>query len=268
MDVMEKDGTTWIASRVLSHTFEEAGDSWGFGSLVKKSSSLKSMLRRNDDCLIIRCELTVLGEPQSEDVVGGAMASPEPNMHRQLGCLLEGGKGADVAFDVDGRLFRAHRCVLAALSPVFEAELFGPMKEKDVEMAEPIKVDDMEPSIFEELLHFMYTHSISSSSSDFDEDAGGVMPRLLVAADRYGLARLRFMCEVKLCRGIDAQTVADTLALAEQHHCARLKDACLRFIASRDANVLGVVMKTDGFKHLVASCPSVAVDILDKIAHG
>ena len=50
------------------------------------------------------------------------------------------------------------------------------------------------------------------------------------------------MCEVSLCQGIDAQTVATTLALAEQHHFARLKGACLRFIASRD--VLAVVMKT------------------------
>ena len=89
------------------------------------------------------------------------------------------------------------------------------------------------------------------------------MQHLLVAADRYGLDRLRLMCEASLCHGIDAQTVATTLALADQHHFARLKVACLRFIASRD--VLAVAMKTEGFKHLVASCPLIAVEILDKI---
>ena len=54
------------------------------------------------------------------------------------------------------------------------------------------------------------------------------MQHLLVAADRYGLDRLRLMCEGKLCRGIDARTVATTLALAEQHRCAHLKDAFFR----------------------------------------
>ena len=93
-----------------------------------------------------------------------------------------------------------------------------------------------------------------------------VMQHLLVAADRYGLDRLRLMCEVELCRGIDARTVATTLALAEQHRCARLKDACLAYVASRD--VLGAVMKTDGFKHLAASCPLVLVEILDAIVKG
>jgi speckle-type POZ protein len=91
------------------------------------------------------------------------------------------------------------------------------------------------------------------------------MPHLLVAADRYGLDRLKAICEDKLCHAIDVETVATTLTLAEQHHCAQLKDGCLRFIiASRD--VLGAVMKTDGFKHLFASSPLVMKEILDKMA--
>jgi speckle-type POZ protein len=72
------------------------------------------------------------------------------------------------------------------------------------------------------------------------------------------------MCEAKLFQGVDVQTVATTLALAEQHHCVQLKNACLGFIASPD--VLGAVIKTDGYKHLAASCPLVVQEILDRIA--
>ena len=97
-------------------------------------------------------------------------------------------------------------------------------------------------------------------------DKNAMTQHLLVAADRYALDRLRLMCEAKLCRGIDARTVATTLALAEQHRCAHLKDACLTYVASR--HVLGAVMKTDGFKHLAVSCPLVLVEILDKIVKG
>jgi speckle-type POZ protein len=75
------------------------------------------------------------------------------------------------------------------------------------------------------------------------------MQHLLVAADRYGVDRLKLMCEEELCRGVDMQSVACTLAIAEQHQCVRLKDKCVRFIVS--PGVLGAIMKTDGFK---ASC--------------
>jgi speckle-type POZ protein len=133
------------------------------------------------------------------------------------------------------------------------------MKEK---AARHIKVDDVEPSTFEALLHFVYTDALPD-----DCGADGNVPplqHLLVAADRYGLGRLRLMCEAKMCSSIDAETGATTLALAEQHHCVELKNACIRFISSR--GVLGAVMKSEGFDHLAASCPFVLLDILDKLA--
>jgi speckle-type POZ protein len=170
--------------------------------------------------------------------------------------MLKSGEGADVTFSVGGQLFPAHRCILAARSMVFKAELFGAMKEKD---AQRIEIDDMEPAVFEALLHFVYTDSLPD-----DADNNVAMQHLLVAADRYGLDRLRLLCEAKLCDDIDVPTVATTLALAEQHHCPHLRGACIGFIASRD--VLGAVMETDGFKHLITSCPAIMKEILDKVA--
>lgn len=54
---------------------------------------------------------------------------------------------------------------------------------------------------------------------------------LLAAADRYGLDRLRLLCETNLCKDVAINTVATTLALAEQHHCFQLKAVCLEFVA-------------------------------------
>jgi speckle-type POZ protein len=87
---------------------------------------------------------------------------------------------------------------------------------------------------------------------------------MLVAADRYGLDRLKAICEGNLCQRIDVQTVATTLALAEQHHSVQLKNACLGYLSSRD--VLRVVVETDGFKHLAVSCPSIMIEIFDKLS--
>jgi speckle-type POZ protein len=161
-------------------------------------------------------------------------------------------------FSVDGQLFGAHRYVLAARSSVLKAELFGQMKETTMKC---IEIHDMEPAIFEALLHFIYTDSLPSNCG-VDQDAA--LQHLLVAADRYGLDRLKAICEGKLCRKIDVQTVATTLALAEQHHSMQLKNTCLGYLSSRD--VLRVVKETDGFKHLAASCPSVMMEIVDKLS--
>jgi speckle-type POZ protein len=115
----------------------------------------------------------------------------------------------------------------------------------------------MEPAIFGALLHFIYTDTIPDNYG-VDKDAS--FQHLFVAADRYGLDRLRAMCERTLCQDIDVDTVATTLALAEQHYCVQLKDACLGFISSRG------VLST--FRHLTLSCPSILGEIVDKVAKG
>lgn len=85
------------------------------------------------------------------------------------------------------------------------------------------------------LLHFMYWDSLP----DMQELTGLnttwastlMAQHLLAAADRYGLERLRVLCEANLCEGVAINTVATTLALAEQHHCFQLKAVCLKFVA-------------------------------------
>jgi hypothetical protein len=186
------------------------------------------------------------------------LTSLEAFLQQHLEDMLKSGEGADVKFTVDGQLFRAHRCILAARSPVFKAELLGPMKE---DAARCIRIDDMEPSIFEALLRFIYTDSLPENRK-FYEDAA--MQHLLVAADRYGVHLLKYICETWLAANIDVGSVATMLALAEQHGCLPLRRACIAFMASPD--MLGAVIKTDGFRHLVASCPSVMEHILDKVS--
>lgn len=66
---------------------------------------------------------------------------------------------------------------------------------------------------------------------------------LLAAADRYGIERLRLLSETRLCEDLSINSVATTLALAEQHHCFQLKDVCLKFVASPE-NLKGEFSKT------------------------
>ena len=59
-------------------------------------------------------------------------------------------------------------------------------------------------------------------------------------------------------------TVGITLALAEQHRCQALKEACFEFLKS--PKTLDEVSVTDGFQHLVKSSPSALFQLMSKLA--
>ncbi|CAL4916687.1 unnamed protein product [Urochloa decumbens] len=209
----------------------------------------------------VRCDAVVFKEFLAEEPVSPAtfVSVPPSDLHRHLADLLETKKGADVVFKVRREKFAAHRCVLAARSPVFSAELFGAMKESHT-AADVVQVNDMEAPVFKALLCFLYTDSLPEMRKG-DEDV--MCQHLLVAADRYDLERLKLVCESKLCEYIDVGTAATILTLAEQHHCIGLKKACFNFLG--DLAKLRAVMASDGFKHLSRSCPSIKKDLVSML---
>ncbi|PNT61888.1 hypothetical protein BRADI_5g22356v3 [Brachypodium distachyon] len=256
LNMSYKEGKEVANFGALEHTFSPESDNWGYPDFVKKVK-LKPSPDINSGCLMIRCVLIVIVIREPHKRV--RLEAPDSNLKDHLRQMWKDGQGADVTFSVGGQMFNAHRCLLAARSPVFKAELFGPMKEKELQC---IQIDDIEPAIFEALLHFVYTDSMPDDERS-KEDMTSKLQHLLVVADRYGLDKLRVLCESKLCENMEVETVATTLVLAEQHHCKDLQEACLEFMAP--LNVLRAVMATDRFKHLLASCPLVMKDILDKV---
>ncbi|KAG2569549.1 hypothetical protein PVAP13_7NG427300 [Panicum virgatum] len=183
-----------------------------------------------DDCFAVAVNVHVVrGTPSSK----AAVPDSDDDMRRHLGDLLSSGEGADVAFRVGGETFAAHRLVLAARSPVLRAELYGPMREGTT--TDAIRIDEMEARVFEALLVFMYTDTWPEMEG---EDESAMSQHLLVAADRYGLRRLKLMCQEAqdtLRNHIDADSVASLLALAERHHCPRLEEECSNFLSSAAA---------------------------------
>ena len=103
-----------------------------------------------------------------------------------------------------------------------------------------IRIDGMVPHVFSALLHFIYTDSLPEITR---EEEVLMAQRLMEAADRYDMQRLKLICEEKLCKYLDANTAATTLVLADQHHSHRLKVACIEFLKSPQA--LDVVVATD-----------------------
>lgn len=246
------------------HTFEKQG--WGYAKFIKRKD-LEESKHLVDDSFSIRCDVAVRFndvrvEKAPEAAAAAAMISVQPSdLHQHLGSLLLTQKGADVVFDVAGETFAAHRCVLAARSPVFTAELFGAMKEGHT--GGVVRIEDMEPLVFKALLYFLYTDLLETETMKQGEDGDDedvLCQHLLVAADKYNLERLKLLCEKKLCECIHVGTIATILALAEQHRCHALKKVCFHFLSS-PAN-LRAVAATDGFEHLSRSCPSVMEELV------
>lgn len=218
-----------------------------------------------DDHLTIKCAVTIIKEPYVIEETH-AEEVPPSEITDQLGKLLESKEAVDVTFEVQGEEFPAHKLVLAVRSPVFKAMLYGPMMEKD---SGHIAIDNMQPAVFKLLLLFIYNDSLPAAVIDDDDlldgdDKKEVARHLLVATDRYGMERLKLMCESILCKGLDAESVATTLALANQHTCSGLQDACIRFIASSSTKILDDVVASKGYNWLKRTCPDTVMDMWEK----
>uniref|UniRef100_A0ACD6A1U4 Uncharacterized protein n=1 Tax=Avena sativa TaxID=4498 RepID=A0ACD6A1U4_AVESA len=235
-----------------------------------KRDALERSANLKDDCFTIRCDIMVCKDPNNGDAVDALS-----DVHQHFPHLLQNEVGADVTFEVNGETFAAHRCVLAARSKFFMAQLFGPMTENNTSSV--IQIKDMEAKVFAALLSFIYTDSFPGMDMDNDmeeevgqdeEEVEYVMwlQDLFVAADRYDLQRLKLLCEEHLVDHLCVSSVASTLALAEQHYCHRLKEACLKFIQVQSLPCLEKVMATDGWECIVTTYPSVLKEIISKVA--
>uniref|UniRef100_A0A0E0M7Y5 BTB domain-containing protein n=1 Tax=Oryza punctata TaxID=4537 RepID=A0A0E0M7Y5_ORYPU len=242
---------------VLSHTHTTAlcnfsvarpTTAFGFKNFIRRDDLERSEYL-NDDSFAIAVHLVIAEEPPSVTV-------PPSNMHLHFGDLLSSKEGTDIEFIVGGETFAAHRLVLAARSPVFKAELFGPMERGTTNV---IKIDDMDAQVFKALLVFIYT----DTWLEIGQDEMTMVQQLLVAANKYSLSRLKIMCEDRLCNYIDTSSVVTMLVLADKYQCHGLKKVCFNFLASSKA--LSLAMKADNFRCLIQSRPTMLKDLIYNI---
>jgi hypothetical protein len=91
---------------------------------------------------------------------------------------------ADVEFIVKGKIFLAHKAILAARSQVFADEFEKKHSVKGVR--HQIRIDDVEPSTVENFLHFIYTGEPMGTLAD---------EKLLKLAYHYQVTTLENLCQ-------------------------------------------------------------------------
>ncbi|CAL5011124.1 unnamed protein product [Urochloa decumbens] len=236
------------------------GKCCGYSGYLQNRSVFEASTVLRDDCLTMECIVTVIRRPRISEVKSfPKIEVPPSDITLHFAKMLEEKVGVDVTFSVGGQNVVAHKMVLATRSPVFKAEFYGPLRETGME---PIIIRSVQPDVFKALLHFIYTDTLPPFDNLGEDGHREMIRHLLIAADRYAVERLKLMCHSILCENLNVQTVAITLALADQHHCGMLKDACIEFMSC--SSVMDVVEATQGYKDLKRTCPSVAVEVLEK----
>lgn len=145
--------------------------------------------------------------------------------------LLQDDTLADIELVCGADSLRAHRLVLAARSPVFAAQLSGPLARPGsaiLEVSPEIEVDTLR-----RLLAWIYGEEFDCAASAAEAQA------LFAAADFYALPDLVRVCSRRLVAAMETGDVIASLLLAQRHNCAELKRAALIFLSTRAVEAMG-----------------------------
>eukprot|EP00923_Selenidium_pygospionis_P000895 GHVN01001390.1.p1 GENE.GHVN01001390.1~~GHVN01001390.1.p1 ORF type:complete len:576 (+),score=44.88 GHVN01001390.1:1076-2803(+) len=158
----------------------------------------------------------------------GEVSAPPSTLSLDLKNLVNNKECSDVSFLVDGQVFHAHK-VLLLRNEFFRAMLT--QRTKESVQTDAIRVDNIDATTFLAVLTYLYTDDVLSLRSDLQngsiEDQG---VSLLVAADRFGVERLKWFCERKVLSTIDCHNVSAILLAADRHNSVKLRSRCISHI--------------------------------------
>uniref|UniRef100_A0A0E0LU03 BTB domain-containing protein n=1 Tax=Oryza punctata TaxID=4537 RepID=A0A0E0LU03_ORYPU len=250
---------------------------FGFPEFILQHDLAASGVLLSGDRLVVECAVRLAVD--ADELLRRGPRPLDDELRRGLRRMLEDGTGADVTFVVRGERFRAHRCVLAARSPVLLAELYGPAaramggtRRRDADADEAtttITIEDMEPEAFAAMLRFAYDDTLPELPGNNNRDAAGVhmAQHLLAAADVYGMDALSQACQNRLAGCVTLATAADTYALADKLGLRLLKAAVVRDVAAASTSARGIeaVKKSEGFRRLAAADAATADEMVRKV---
>ncbi|KAJ3687189.1 hypothetical protein LUZ61_016353 [Rhynchospora tenuis] len=212
-----------------SCTFGYFQETWGFRRFISRAH-LEASQYLKDDSFMVKCTIRVAKETSEE--ARQSIVQPS-DLHLHLTKLLESSEMADVTFEVDEESFIAHRIVVAARSSVFKQLLC----QGDNDASSCVRIQDVKAPVFKALLRYLYTDKLPNCT---DKNLPSFDQQLLLAADKYAIKRLKFICEEKICNKLSVDTVAFSFQLAEKCKCDRLNTACLEF-AAKPENLIALM---------------------------
>ena len=182
---------------------------------------VKTTNRTEEDVLALHLMIAV-GNEDSVEVYNSykfADRKPQPTLNSSVTKLLTNNSLTDVTLKVKEKEFKAHKVVLAAMSPVFEAMFQEGYKEHEDNY---VNIEDMDSDVFEVFLRYLYSGQVDKLEEMFTV--------LLAAADKYDVQPLRDICIQHMAKNISFDNAVDMLALADRHSVESVKSLALQFI--------------------------------------
>jgi len=156
---------------------------------------------------------------------------------------------ADVIFELDdGTEVYAHK-LLCVRAEYFKAMFCNEWAEKEKRR---IPVKDVASHVFLQLLTYLYTDNVKISL--------GIAMDLFVAADHFGVERLKCLCEKKILISINTDNAATVLVAANLHNAFSLRQSCLDFILLH----FDTVSKTPAFEEMGRTNVELVFEVLKR----
>ncbi|CAD5214576.1 unnamed protein product [Bursaphelenchus okinawaensis] len=221
-----------------AYKFVQSKD-WGFKKFIRREYLLNEengLLP--EDRLSIFCEVSIVTD--AVNITGQhtqlpQITIPPSSLSEDYSNLFTESICTDCEIVVDEQVFKAHKAILASRSEVFRAMFSYPTTEKD---NNKVVIDDLDPETVKGMLHFIYGDNVP--------ELDHLAIKLMSAADKYQLKRLKQMCEWSLCNAISTSNVCQVMVHADLHCAEQLKARCIAFI---NQNSLSIV-DTEGWKVL------------------
>ncbi len=145
-------------------------------------------------------------------------------------CIL-----CDVQLQTEGKLIPAHRSVLAAASPFFEAMFTSEFKEKNDTV---VKLNDITPDALEVVIDAIYKFNLELTIQN--------LPEVLAAAHMLQISGIIEKCKIHMIDNIEKRTCFTFLALGEKYEFKDVVSKANEFVLSNFTEI----SKTSEFKSI------------------
>ena len=150
--------------------------------------------------------------------LGVRVEIPPSTLIRDLCDLVDNDRLSDVKFSVEGKLVKGHKLLLMRF-PYF-SNLFSDTSEKETH-----DIEGITHSTFLNVLKYLYT-------DELDIVKHSNIVEVFEAADRFGVERLKAVCQNAMLDCLDVNNASSLFASADKHNAAHLRALAFNFIIS------------------------------------
>ena len=228
ISLSRKDEVDYCREQSL-YTQIAKGSQYGLPNFIERDVALK--LENGylvNDTLTVYCTIYIklLDTPQHSTGKISHVPGQDFCLPSKLEEARQKGIFTDVVLVAGNKEFKAHRVVLATQSSFFSTRFQERWSQGD----NRVQMADIDPSILEAILSFLYTGECAAVST--------MAEKLLSVAEEYELENLRLVCEQELSRSITVENVLAMLVLAHTHRARYLKATCLDYIVANSSSLL------------------------------